>query len=137
MSRIPSECFLAVAVAVASACSASTNSGDNDGARGPGDGAVVPGDGGAGRDVGVMTRGGNDGSATSDAAADTRAGYCMGAGPPVLVGDSDAGVPGGTCVASIAQRVFTNAVCSCTDAGVVGYFRTRSWRTPARWAVRW
>ena len=53
-----------------------------------------------------------------------RTAFCMGMGPPVLVGDAVTGTT--TCAGAIATRVFNNAVCSCANTNVVGYLRTRS-----------
>jgi hypothetical protein len=53
-----------------------------------------------------------------------REAFCMGMGPPVIVGDATLGTD--TCAGSIATRVFNNSVCSCLDTNVVGYLHTRS-----------
>jgi hypothetical protein len=53
-----------------------------------------------------------------------REAFCMGMGPPVIVGDATLGTD--TCAGSIATRVFNNSVCSCEDTNVVGYLHTRS-----------
>lgn len=50
--------------------------------------------------------------------------FCMGHGPAVIVGDQTIGTA--TCAGAIASRVFDSAMCTCTDAAVVGYMRTRS-----------
>jgi len=75
----------------------------------PGTDSAVPGD--AGFDAGF------------DAAIDREA-FCMGRGPIITVGDSTRMTD--TCVGAIATRVFDNAVCSCMNANVAGYLRTRS-----------
>lgn len=54
----------------------------------------------------------------------TREEFCMGAGPPVIVGDSSMSTD--TCAGAIATRVFDNALCSCEDTNIVGYLVTRS-----------
>ena len=53
-----------------------------------------------------------------------RTAFCMGMGPAVLVGDTTSSTA--TCAGSIAARVFDHALCTCTDANVGGYMRTRS-----------
>lgn len=60
-----------------------------------------------------------------DVAADlTREQFCMGSGPPVVVGDrvtmSD------RCVGRLAEAVFRHAICTCTDLGLAGYLYTDS-----------
>lgn len=50
--------------------------------------------------------------------------FCMGMGPPVIVGDSTMSTA--TCAGAIATSVFDNSVCSCDDTNIVGYLRTRS-----------
>ena len=67
-----------------------------------------------------------DGSPT-DAAVDARVdreAFCMGRGPVVTVGDSTTATE--TCAGSIATRVFDRAICTCQDANIIGYLRTRS-----------
>ena len=107
-----------VCAAALSGCSADNGTQDGHGS----------GDGGDRDAVGMDVRSPNDVVSVTDGATptDSRMGYCMGEGPPVMVGDADGGVPAGTCAASIAARVFSNAVCSCTDASIAGYFQTRS-----------
>ena len=63
--------------------------------------------------------------AAPDAAPDvTREQFCMGAGPPVVVGDR---VTMSTrCVGRIAEAVFRHAICTCTDLGLAGYLYTDS-----------
>lgn len=53
-----------------------------------------------------------------------RATFCMGRGPAVVVGDMTIGTA--TCAGAIASRVFDNAMCTCTNANVGGYMKTRS-----------
>lgn len=53
-----------------------------------------------------------------------RATFCSGRGPAVIVGDVTIGTD--SCAGSIASRVFDNAMCTCTDANVGGYMKTRS-----------
>lgn len=53
--------------------------------------------------------------------------FCAGRGPAVLVGDMTIGTP--TCAGAIASRVFDNAMCTCTNANVGGYLRTRSFHS--------
>lgn len=60
---------------------------------------------------------------TPDARID-RTAFCMGMGPPVIVGDSTMSTE--TCAGSIATRVFDNSLCSCEDTNIVGYLHTRS-----------
>lgn len=47
----------------------------------------------------------------------TRDGYCMGAGPPLLVGDGEM-VTEGECGGRLASRLFRFALCTCTSASV-------------------
>ncbi len=53
-----------------------------------------------------------------------RATFCAGTGPAVVVGDMVTGTA--TCAGAIAARVFDNALCTCTNANVGGYLKTRS-----------
>jgi len=53
-----------------------------------------------------------------------RVAFCMGMGPAVIVGDATVGTD--TCAGAIASRVFDNAICTCQNANVAGYLRTRS-----------
>jgi len=53
-----------------------------------------------------------------------RIAFCMGEGPPVIVGDDTIGRD--TCAGAIASHVFANSMCTCRNANVVGYLRTRS-----------
>lgn len=102
------------------ACSTPGAGVPRDGASGDGDGGTTTGmDGGGGADSG--------GTTTADAGTDARidrTAFCMGMGPPVIVGDATLGTE--TCAGSIATRVFDHAVCTCQDTNVVGYLRTRS-----------
>ncbi len=72
--------------------------------------------------------------AAVDAARDvtpdlTREQFCMGAGPPVVVGDR---VTMSTrCVGRIAEAVFRHAICTCTDLGLAGYLQTDSFDSGA------
>ncbi len=50
--------------------------------------------------------------------------FCMGAGPPVLVGDRL--TMSTRCVGRIAEAVFRHAVCTCSDLGLAGYLYTDS-----------
>jgi hypothetical protein len=61
---------------------------------------------------------------TNDDAYVDRMTFCMGRGPAVVVGDTTTST--GTCAGAIASRVFDSAMCTCTDATVIGYLRTRS-----------
>jgi hypothetical protein len=75
------------------------------------------------RDVGP---GGHDGG-TRDGGGDEDGGsddYCETGGPFVEVGDEEEVVE--TCAGEVAERVFTNAICSCTDINIAGYLETRS-----------
>jgi cytoskeletal protein CcmA (bactofilin family) len=59
----------------------------------------------------------------------TREQFCMGAGPPVVVGDR---VTMSTrCVGRIAEAVFRHAICTCTDLGLAGYLQTDSFDSGA------
>jgi hypothetical protein len=64
-------------------------------------------------------------AADADVAPDvTREQFCMGAGPPVVVGDR---VTMSTrCVGRLAEAVFRHAICTCTDLGLAGYLYTDS-----------
>ncbi len=83
-------------------------------------------------DVGAIDRQstpGVDTGAEGDAGEDapdvmlTREQYCMGSGPPVLIGP-----PGMTsCTGRIAERVFRYSLCSCGDLGLAGFLRTDSY----------
>ncbi len=94
-------------------------------------------DGGGTVDTGVeIDAPGTDGGVDTDSAVDVdadvdawldREAFCMGMGPPVVVGDATLGTD--TCAGSIATRVFNNSVCSCEDTNVVGYLRTRSFHS--------
>ena len=53
--------------------------------------------------------------------------FCMGRGPAVIVGDMTVGTA--TCAGAIASRVFDNAMCTCTNAGIGGYMKTRSFHS--------
>lgn len=75
-----------------------------------------------------------DAAVTVDAARDvapdlTREQFCMGAGPPVVVGDR---VTMSTrCIGRIAEAVFRHAICTCTDLGLAGYLQTDSFDSGA------
>ncbi|MCC6877573.1 MAG: hypothetical protein IT378_24915 [Sandaracinaceae bacterium] len=105
-------------VVFVSACGASSGPPGGDGGGGGldggdrADGALPPRDGG-----------GTALDAGTDARID-RVAFCMGQGPAVIVGDATASTD--TCAGAIASRVFSNSICSCTDANVAGYMRTRS-----------
>jgi hypothetical protein len=117
--------WLVLTLAVlAAGCSAGNGSG-NDTGNGGGDGATHDGDATVQSDVAMDGPIGSD-VVGADVPPDNRMTYCMGMGPPVMVGDSDAGVPAGTCAGSIAARIFNHSVCSCTSANVAGYFKTQS-----------
>lgn len=50
--------------------------------------------------------------------------FCMGAGPPVVVGDR---ITRSTrCVGRIAEAVFRHAICTCNDVALAGYLYTDS-----------
>ncbi|MFO0651201.1 MAG: hypothetical protein U0326_33565 [Polyangiales bacterium] len=68
--------------------------------------------------------------AARDVAPDlTREQFCMGAGPPVVVGDR---VTMSTrCIGRIAEAVFRHAICTCTDLGLAGYLQTDSFDSGA------
>lgn len=91
---------------------------------GTGDGGH-PMDGG-GVDTGVVGDAGPPVDLGTDGPIDRMA-FCMGMGPAVTVGDMTMGTA--TCAGAIASRVFNNSVCSCTDANVIGYMRTRSFHS--------
>lgn len=57
----------------------------------------------------------------------TRDQFCMGKGPPVRVGDDS--MPVAVCAGTIASRVFSSSLCTCTDANIAGYLRTRSFHS--------
>ena len=64
-------------------------------------------------------------TAVTDVAADlTREQYCMGAGPPVMVGDRL--MMSSRCIGRIAEAVFRHAICTCNDLGLAGYLYTDS-----------
>jgi len=65
----------------------------------------------------------------ADTSPDSRAGYCMGQGPPVSVNDSRDGITYDACTGAIAGRVFTNSVCACDDVSMVGFLTTRSFHS--------
>ena len=50
--------------------------------------------------------------------------YCETGGPFVEVGDEEEVYE--TCSGEVAERVFTNSICSCTDVNIAGYLTTRS-----------
>ena len=107
------------------ACSCGAPPGRSDGGRGADTGAPV--DTGPRSDTGVVDP---DANAPVDANADAwldRTAFCMGMGPPVIVGDATLGTE--TCAGSIASRVFNNSVCSCENTNVVGYLQTRSFHS--------
>jgi hypothetical protein len=115
-----SKLALAVSMAISVAgCSCA------DEGRGRRDGGT--GDGGGGVDAEIAERDGEVPGADAPDARIDRMAFCMGMGPAVIVGDSIAGTD--TCAGTIATRVFDNAICSCTDANVVGYLRTRSFHS--------
>jgi hypothetical protein len=106
------------------ACSAQGSGGARDGATSSDDGGARR-DASSGMDARVPS--GDAGSSIIDAGVDARidrTAFCMGMGPPVIVGDSTTGTE--TCAGSIATRVFDHALCTCSDANIVGYLRTRS-----------
>lgn len=52
--------------------------------------------------------------------------FCSGSGPVVKVTDSTTQQTYSTCSGRIAETRFTNALCTCNDATVAGYLKTRS-----------
>ena len=70
--------------------------------------------------------GSNGGDGDSDADREGSDDYCETGGPPVevVVGDEEVVVE--TCTGEVAERVFTYAVCCCTNVNLAGYLETRS-----------
>ena len=68
---------------------------------------------------------GEDAATDADVAPDlTREQFCMGAGPPVVVGDRV--MMSTRCIGRIAEAVFRHAICTCSDLGLAGYLYTDS-----------
>ncbi len=65
-----------------------------------------------------------DGGTMADGGS-TRAAYCMGAGPSVLVGDTMTSTT--TCAGRLAEEVFRWGICSCTNLTLAGYMHTDSY----------
>lgn len=108
------------AAALAAGCGCSTET------RTHGDAGMTPPIDGNGFDVGNppdIDTGTTLPDVGNDAYVD-RATFCAGRGPAVIVGDTTIGTA--TCAGSIASRVFDNSLCTCTNANIGGYLRTRS-----------
>jgi hypothetical protein len=80
----------------------------------------------ADRDAGPARDGDTPADAGTDGPIDREA-YCMGEGPPVIVGDETMDTD--TCAGAIASRVFSNSICTCEDANIAGYLKTRSFHS--------
>lgn len=102
---------LAAATLVAACDSPKLGGGGPDGGIGGKGGTTLPGAG----------TGGTSGSGSSAPTS-----FCSGKGPIVTVTDSTTSSSYQTCTGRIAETKFTNALCTCNDASVAGYLRTRS-----------
>jgi hypothetical protein len=106
----------AVGLTLSSACGSASSDGP-DGPAGSSGGALGSGSGGGGPAAGTpSTAGKGSGSAGS-------ASFCAGTGPVVtLPGPTGSAT---TCTGSIAETKFLNALCTCNNATVAGYLKTR------------
>jgi len=66
------------------------------------------------------------GPATVSPGTTNGAGYATDPGGDLLASEPQVG---GACASSVAAEVFTSALCSCEDARIAGYLRTRSFRS--------
>jgi hypothetical protein len=71
---------------------------------------------------GCVTNGSGSGSCQTSVVGTAPTAMCTGGGPPIVIGEGDAGAP--TCAGAMAQTLFTWALCSCTDVTVSQSFLT-------------
>lgn len=91
------------------------------------DGGTNNGPGGTNNSGGTNNRPGANNGPGGDAwdPDQTREEYCMGSGPPVVVGDQG-GTTTGVCTGDIAQTTFRFALCVCEDYSSSGALTTDS-----------
>jgi hypothetical protein len=65
--------------------------------------------------------------APADDLFEPHAAFCAGQGAPIVVGDGV--TTREECTGAIAERVFSHALCTCEDADIFGYLRTRSFHS--------
>jgi hypothetical protein len=63
---------------------------------------------------------------TGTSSTDPLSEFCSGEGPIVAVSDGSTSTSFETCTGRIAETRFMNALCTCNDATVAGYLKTRS-----------
>ena len=103
----------AAAALLATACG-SDNSGLSGGAAGT--------SGTAGTNVPGTPTGGSGGKGTTTTTSD----ICSGKGPIVTIPGKTTSGSYQTCTGSIAETRFVNALCTCKNASITGYIRTRA-----------